>query len=332
VPSLALDDTLGLHLPAGFRAYKYPNLGEVEQIIPPAGWSPLAAPAKELSLLGFPEKPQGAANLTNWVAEMTAFRGFTAPGFCLSGNHYAFNQDSTIWSGAELQSFTRNTYFNASGLFTEPHFAAVCPHQSDHALWTGIGGDVDGDLIQTGTEVNMQDVNGPGFGWWEIISDSANFDSGGQTIPNWDVVAGHQIRASVKYESPTVSGLSTGRMTLTLEDTTNGISPPPVVIGSYKTHAAYEFIRGETAEFIAERAANDSLAYPAEGHLYYLRKPTSDIVWSAASAQGKSVYMDPNLTINKMYSDTYRTYLETASGIVTTVGGFYDYWQHCPGE
>lgn len=322
--------------PNGIAGHSYAiDLGNntVHALVPPFGWSPVTATDAQLDAFGFPARPTDPAERAAWTSEWKHYVGTAAPTLCAVADR--FFGSSPAWAGMELATTTRNAYFTASGRFTEPTFVAACPHASDHPIWVGLGGDPDyeASLIQTGVEVDQTGLNDD-YGWYEVIFDVNHIDSDADfpiKIPSWAVNAGDDIRAAVQYQTPGQAGNSTGKVTTTLFDITTGIAAPPEVLTEWNGLPIYDYVTGRTAEWVDERGFTTS-SNTVDGTYFYLRKTTAKTIWSAASTNGVSIYGAAHQQTNWIYSDSAAETLENASGVVTTSGGFYDYWDHCPGE
>jgi hypothetical protein len=305
----------------------------VYSLVPPVSWSPVNATDEELDTFGFPARPTDPAERAAWTSEWQHYAGTAAPTVCAVTDR--FFGSSPAWAGMELATTTRNAYFTASGRFTEPTFVAACPHASDHPIWVGLGGDPDyeASLIQTGVEVDQTGLNDD-YGWYEVIFDVNNIDpnsEGPTRFASWTVNAADDVRATVQYQTPAQAGNSTGRVTTTLFNVTTGIAAPSQVFTAWNGLPIYDYVTGRTAEWVDERGFTNG-SNTIDGSFFYLRKTTAKTIWSAASTNGVSIYGAAHQQTNWIYSGSAAETLENASGVVTTAGGFYDYWDHCPGE
>lgn len=302
-------------------------------IVPPLGWSPVRATDAQLKAFGFPARPKDPAGRAAWVSEWSHYVGTAAPGLCAVTDRIF--DSSPNWSGMELATSTRNSYFSVSSRFTQPTFVSVCPHASDHPIWAGLGGDpaYEASIIQTGTEVDQSGLN-VDYGWYEIIHDVNNPIIGAEDpvkFTSWVVNAGNDVRASVTYLSPGAAGNTSGQVTISLFNISTGLAAPTQVIDYWNGLPIYSYVTGRTAEWVDERGLTTG-ADPVDGGFFYLRKTTARTVWSSASTNGNSIYGAANEQTNWIYSNSAAETLENSSGVVTTGGGFYDYWDHCPGE
>lgn len=309
------------------------NGNTLYSLVPPVGWSPVNATDEDLETFGFPARPTDPAERAAWVSEWQHYVGTAAPTLCKVTDR--FFGSTPNWAGMELATTTRNAYFTASGRFTQPTFVAACPHASDHPIWVGLGGDPDyeASLVQTGIEVDQSGLNDD-YGWYEVIFDVNHIDPDAEApvrIPSWTVNAGDDVRATVQYQTPGQAGNSSGKVTMTLFDITTGIAAPPVYAPDWNGLPIYDYVTGRTAEWVEERGLTSG-SNVVDGGYYYLRKTTAKTIWSAASSNGVSIYGAAHQQTNWIYSNSAAQTLENASGVVTTAGGFYDYWDHCPGE
>jgi hypothetical protein len=144
-----------------------------KQLIPPAGFSPLAASAAQLEAYGFPPRPSGGPDLTQWQREMSGWRGSApaTPFLAVSPattTAFSASQTSGNWGGYMIQSDSQQ-FTEAEGWFDEPiSYHSVCSNP-DESTWAGLGGWVSGDtvLAQNGTAINVPGIGNHQF-WWEF--------------------------------------------------------------------------------------------------------------------------------------------------------------------
>lgn len=323
------------------KRYDY-NVGGsvVEQMVPPAGWSPLAAGAQELQTYGFPARPTNPTALSHWQAMLSAYKGSGAPGLC------ATNMKSTLvtgaysdnWAGAIALNniYNQNLYTSALGEWSQTAIKATCGPNAQYATWTGIGGiashfpaiydytggTANGGLIQDGTDYFMYGGKVPvDFAWYEAISYDHPFPMIAFSGSGNAIKPGDQVYSAVSY-SP-----SNGTANFLVVDATKHIGwgagnvPGVSYNGQYAPMSS--FYDGNTADFIAEPPTNLAtnsiypLAQPYLGNTYYY----------VADANGTPISSLRSATITQTSNSPGNPIVDSSS--FNGQGAWYDYWQRC---
>jgi hypothetical protein len=131
---------------------------DIEQITPPANFTPLTATDAELTLLGLPPHPTDPDALKAWQDMFAGYRGTSAPGMCTTSKTAA-TETSANWSG--VVAYGHSDYRRAYAQYRVPTFAASCIHASDLDLWTGIGSPSGNPkLLQNGWSASQSSLQG----------------------------------------------------------------------------------------------------------------------------------------------------------------------------
>lgn len=154
------------------RKYYFTENGvsDITQIVPPPGWTPLAATAQELPTYGFPARPTDPLALQEWVDEWSHWRASVAPGMCRTAMRALGSLQSPNWAGG-MNSGTV-TYTQARAKWYLTAFRDYCTvNESSYLTWAGIGGwNNTSRLLQAGTKSSFSSLNGVKM-WWEAISE-----------------------------------------------------------------------------------------------------------------------------------------------------------------
>jgi Peptidase A4 family len=111
------------------------------------------------------------------LAEAPGMRYDAAGSLCQGGPAAApFNRTSPNWAGVVLyRPGDRAAYWQSAASWTIPHFTASCGPDSDHSMWTGVGGFAKspGRLMQAGVDTVIGDgASDPDavYPFWEVLS------------------------------------------------------------------------------------------------------------------------------------------------------------------
>lgn len=130
---------------------------------------------------------------------------------------------SPVWSGYAITGAT-GTFTSLTGQWKVPSVSAS-KKPAYSSTWIGIGGDIDPELIQIGTEQNAGPGGASYFAWWQIVGDPSSYPSGSQTRL-FNVSPGDFIEAGIAE--------SGGGWSLDVTDVTNGqvsgIPPNPSMV------------------------------------------------------------------------------------------------------
>lgn len=269
--------------PGQAQLYVYQlSQGTVTQVVPPDGFSPLAATDQELATYGFPPRPTGAAELKQWTELYSHWTGSASPGMCRRSKSNLTGGPSANWAGLET---TGRTYTTVTGQWTEPSWVFGCAHASSHSIWTGLGGDPayggTNHLLQSGVDTGGSNINSV-YGWWEAISPV--HDTYEVQFSGFAPRVGDVMSATTTYKT---SGSPTG-VNMSVYDASTGKSAATGYMNYIDGLSVVNYYSGSTADFINERPGGGS----APGGYYYLRKPGTTglkTTWSAATANSTSV-------------------------------------------
>ena len=144
------------------------NGSSMTEIVPPSGWSPIAATDTELRTYHFPARPTDPAALSVWTARFAHFKGVTPAGLCTTRKYN--NQSTGNWAGAIN---TGSGFITSSVSWTQPSFQGVCPSASAYSIWSGISSSSSSKLMQAGTDTTQGGLNG-NYAFWEMIAPGHN--------------------------------------------------------------------------------------------------------------------------------------------------------------
>ena len=145
---------------------------------------------------------------------------------------------SSNWAGYALE---RGPYQSVSARWTVPHISATRIGFS--AIWIGVDGVSDGNLIQTGTEQDIRNGRATYFAWWEILPAPA------VRITSFTVRPGDHMSA-------TISQASAGRWRIAISDARTG------GFTSVRRYGG----RGSSVEWIEEAPLVDGRLAPLARH------------------------------------------------------------------
>jgi Peptidase A4 family len=181
VQSRTLADAAGRSLSPGRVAATLDTVyrlgpGTMTVATPLPGFSAADASPAERAATGLDALPAAAREL----AEAPGMRYDPSGTLCLgSGNAGPFSSTSPNWGGvAVYRAGARTAFWQAAASWRIPHFTASCGPDSNHSMWTGIGGfskSPDGltRLIQAGVDTAYGDgVSNPDdvYPFWEVLS------------------------------------------------------------------------------------------------------------------------------------------------------------------
>ena len=170
------------------------------------------------------------------------------------------------------------------------------------AVWVGIDGYGSSSVEQIGTEQDVVNGHAEYSVWWEM------YPAGSVTISSVDINPGDSITASVVYST------STGKFTLSIEDTTNRESFSIAESGSNLQRSSAEWIveAPSSGEGILQLADFGTVTFTgATATIDGVNGPISDSAWQAvgidiAAGQGSVETSLSSLTSNgTSFTDTY---------------------------
>lgn len=164
---------------------------------------------------------------------------------------------SSNWAGYALE---RGPYQSVSARWTVPRISMASGGFS--AIWIGVDGVSDGNLIQTGTEQDVRNGRATYFAWWEILPAPA------VRITSFSVRPGDHMSA-------TISRVSAGRWQISITDARTG---------SFTSVRRYGG-RGSSVEWIEEAPLVDGRLAPLARH--------GPIAFDHATANGANPGLSP---------------------------------------
>lgn len=160
-------------LPGGGYAYTYAEssggVTSVTDLVPPAGFNPMAATDAQLDEYGFPPRPTDLHGLEIWQSEMSRWTGAVRPepyDVAVPSVHFD-TITSRNWAGYAV-SGSHGTYTHAEAWYNEPSISGSQCSNPAEGTWAGIGGEWDGYLAQNGTAHNAWPI-GDHQSWWELV-------------------------------------------------------------------------------------------------------------------------------------------------------------------
>jgi hypothetical protein len=255
--------------------------------VPPSGWQPTKASDDDLAKVGFPSRPRDPEALRGWTARFGNYKGAETanPTMCetdrLNGGTDVYNGN---WSGLDEAPPGGRQWRSASGSIKQTAFVFDCTHKSAHSSWVGVGGANTSSLLQAGTDVDFSSGAPMIFGWWELIN-SAHSNPAVKFASN--IVPAHTIYMDA--EANPLNG-TVASVFFFLYDETTSMTLASASMSSYMGSSAASYYDGTSADWIEERPANPSLAFPVDGKYYYYSKPAlGNQVWSGMHAVDDSV-------------------------------------------
>ncbi|HUB92950.1 MAG TPA: G1 family glutamic endopeptidase [Verrucomicrobiae bacterium] len=137
---------------------------------------------------------------------------------------------------------TGGTYTAISGSWNVPSVATGTNSEAADATWIGIGGDTSDDLIQIGTQNDVEDGQVTTGTFYERLPDAS------ETIASVNVSAGDAVTASIKQVDP-------DEWSVSITDTTNG--------ESFSNTVAYNSTNS-SAEWIEEAPSDGNAIVPLD--------------------------------------------------------------------
>ncbi|HEV2891725.1 MAG TPA: G1 family glutamic endopeptidase [Frankiaceae bacterium] len=303
--------------------FREPDGSLIGAPVPPAGWTPLAAPDAELAQYAFPARPADAVQLLQW---QTTFRNYVRggrPTLCVSDVRGSTSDGllsidpasgatgDNIWSGGVAKGGTYR-YHAAQTSFVVPSYTLTCTDPEDELLWAGLRGYGTQSLIQAGVDLNK----GNPFAWLEYISPASDTGVVAMSALRSDAPAfstGDAAYAYVDYD------VSKSWAHFTVRNSTTGAT------STYVKALGREFYDSTSAEFIDERPQDlqTRLPYKLSRHSYanfsYAQGLDQNNVWRG----GQTV---PNVQLN-MVSKTGVTINKTSGW--TSTHAFRTSWITC---
>lgn len=300
----------------GLARKYYFTLGasDVTQIVPPAGWTPIASTVQELYTYGFPARPTDPIEFQTWLDEWSQWRRSVEPGMCQTSKHSLGSFQSTNWAGG--MNSGAFTYTQAKAKWYQTGFDGDCGTSgSGYATWAGIGGHNDPKrLLQAGTVTVDNSLNGIKM-FWEAISHQ--YDTHVIEFIGSSVAPGDHVLTYTTYENSTA-----GAVAFTVYDLTSGESATTGRREGFNGYPAFYYYDGSTTDFVTE----PPLGGPGPGGYYYLRKPhLLDTYFDYATSNGAPIadYPASRLTNVGVSGRTLQT-----SGF-DGVHAWRDYWHYC---
>ncbi len=182
-------------LPGGGRAYLYDDDGlRLEEPVPPRGFDPLTASARQLREYGLPLPSQ--LGRKNWVRAMRVAKFGTPPRTLIAGGGFRMSVSDTTnshWAGWLAEG--HSDFNDVTANYVEPSISASsCTSNTAEGTWVGLGGWNTNDLAQAGTAYGTGHPHGA---FQELITDSNSFPP---TWSTWDASAGDTMLAYVTYD------------------------------------------------------------------------------------------------------------------------------------
>jgi hypothetical protein len=290
---------------------------DIEQIYPPTNFNPMTADVAWLNLLGFDPRPTDPDGLQLWASTYANWKpsspGSSTP--CRTDrSHTILNSDH--WSGIMDNGYT--DYRRAYGSARVPTFSASCTTASDLALWVGLGGWGEPNLIQNGVDARQSSLQGMDS-WWEMMN--TNYDSNSVTEDSNFASAGNLVKADTYYNSAydrvqfNWFNLTTGHQTTVwVTSVGTGFSPS-------------EFYSGKTAEWIDERSAHSG------GGLYNLRNygtaGWTDAYVARAGQPATAAGSVPHVGIDMVGSGPVQPISELVGDHMVTAINWNMHWRGC---
>ena len=177
---------------------------------------------------------------TNQSPYVSASSYTTSPsGTSNTGYSTPTSDTTTNWAGYVS---TGGTYTSVSGTWTVPNVSATNDSIAADATWIGIGGDTSDDLVQIGTQNEVQDGQVTTGTFYERLPDTS------ESVPGVNVNAGDTVTASIKE-------VSIGDWAISINDLTNG--------ESYNNTVAYTSSES-SAEWIEEAPSTGTSIIPLD--------------------------------------------------------------------
>jgi hypothetical protein len=314
--------------------YQLANGETIERPVPPEGFDPLTATAKELETYGLPPRPSNPEALEEWEESMTGYESVTPEptGLCETsmetGEEVGAPEEtggpnqSQAWSGFVAVDHAHPRRFRVvRGTFVQPSasFDAGC-HEPKEVSWVGLGGwNSSHGLMQDGTGIgpNENDV----YAWYEYLNEGKK---GSINITRISELEGFITQEAVVTTSVSFSkGAGQEIATFYISEKHGGQSRGrPVVI---KRFDGEEFYNGGTAEWIDERPSINKAPTPLREFF--------TIPWSGMWAvEGDGDEVKPVVLPREritMKKGPEGKVLAEPSALGPKGNGFIDTWHHC---
>lgn len=189
------------NLPGGGREYVYIVAGARTTIpVPPAGFNPLTASARQLAEYSLPQRPRIPALLTAWREKMAKLRPVVPPAELISKPITASTTSTTNshWSGYLATSTNSSHFFQATTTYTEPTLYSSACSTNYVVIWSGLGGWYTGKLAQSGTIEFQPSGTGENQAWWEILPTYPSI-----VTVNLYATVGHDFESDVNWNGTT---------------------------------------------------------------------------------------------------------------------------------
>ncbi|MGO9900345.1 MAG: hypothetical protein ACLP0J_11760 [Solirubrobacteraceae bacterium] len=290
-------------LPGGGTRYDYtlPS-GLVEEIAtPPQGLNPVTASDAQLAEYMLPPRPQGLAQLENWIAQVQDLHVATPPPFLVQST-IRRSSPSYNYSGYEVDG-SRNQFTVAEVNYNEPTaYSSACPTNSV-ATWAGLSSGAGQSVLgQDGTEHDTP--GGSDYMWSEVLGPNGDLENTNYPVY---VSANQNVIANVQWSPSSLT------FTGYIYDASNGGYQPwtlPNVPSSYPT--------GAIAYAIIERPENSNES---------LTNLTNFKTMTINAAAYNSSYFPTNSTEDVMY-DTGGTLMATPNNSISAPFGAFTDTQH----
>lgn len=268
--------------------------------VPPPSFNGLRANPEQLDYYGFPPRPTSAAELAPWIAMMSNLHPVVPPRSLIEVKIKA-DATSSSWSGFVANSSCNSSCTFAEAYYNEPQYTGSCPHSDAAAIWAGIGGWNNGNLLgQDGTGYHFVAMS--------------NHEAWYQTDPNGYAVA-QPLFGNVGYgfiaKTQWVAG--SGWHFYMYDYYTGNFVSPNVAASSADL---------STADFIVERPTNNGVRQDLSDYYY----TTFNDAWVNGTGSGNGVGSYPHFAV-QMWNGSHK--LADTSGTSNNGQTFTDYWHLC---
>lgn len=258
-------------------------------VTPPPGFRPLTATDTELMKYGFPVRPTSSAALASWTQAMAAWRATVTPRLSVqvsSTPHVVSGAYTTRHWGGYFDYTNSEAFTGAESTFAAPTVGSGCGTPGGIGIWTGLGGHVSPDLIQSGIEAGRE-LGGPTV-WqpfWELLNSTHIW------TPNLLQGSTGAISISpgnVMFSKTTYSPATTGSARFFIENETTGESTAYTIgaASSGLTGPIENYYNGSTADFITEDPGGQPFALPFSNFSMTKSEADENGTWGSLAADG----------------------------------------------
>ncbi|MFA9397983.1 MAG: G1 family glutamic endopeptidase [Clostridiaceae bacterium] len=229
--------------------------------IPPKNWDPIHASKAELNYYGYPSRPEGDKEISNWNKMVSAT--WVKPEFAISDIKHKphdtkksddinnmVHASSSNWAGF----IHTGTSYGSGGHWLVPSVSTPTLQRGYSSQWVGIGGgnSTSKTLAQIGTSAQSGLVSNSYYPWFEIYGSNAINNGYEVKITNFSVSPGDKMYGVVQIQSIANSNVT---FWFYLVDETKGTSTSFSKIVSITDNVGVN----QTAEWISE---NVDYLYP----------------------------------------------------------------------